>query len=166
MNNILRGKIIMQKLLKHFVRLAAIAIILMLTNLSVSAAWPYNQFYPNCYVGNYSTYSQESIPYYALYPPVYYSYPVARTYGLYPFAYYAEAAPSQSVAIEPKMVRNSFVEQKSVEEPKLLSQQPLRIVNPFVEQAGVSNQVQKASWEKAISVKPKVIYPSKGTSAS
>ena len=30
---------------------------------------------------------QQRIPYYALYPPVYYSYPVARTYGYSPFAY-------------------------------------------------------------------------------
>ncbi len=29
----------------------------------------------------------DRIPYYALYPPVYYSYPVARTYGYSPFAY-------------------------------------------------------------------------------
>src|SRR5262245_12087464 len=27
------------------------------------------------------------LPYYALYPPVYYSYPVPRTYGYSPFAY-------------------------------------------------------------------------------
>jgi hypothetical protein len=32
-------------------------------------------------------YNQPRIPYYALYPPVYYSYPVPRTYGYSPFAY-------------------------------------------------------------------------------
>ena len=32
-------------------------------------------------------YNQPRIPYYALYPPVYYSYPVARPYGFSPFAY-------------------------------------------------------------------------------
>jgi hypothetical protein len=35
----------------------------------------------NQFGGNYR------IPYYALFPPVYYSYPVARTYGYSPFAY-------------------------------------------------------------------------------
>jgi hypothetical protein len=45
----------------------------------------------------------ERIPYYALYPPVYYSYPVARTYGYSPFAYppgtmTPQAAPSAAAA--------------------------------------------------------------------
>jgi hypothetical protein len=31
--------------------------------------------------------NQRQIPYYALFPPVYYSYPVPRTYGYSPFAY-------------------------------------------------------------------------------
>jgi hypothetical protein len=37
--------------------------------------------------GNGGGINQPSIPYYALYPPVYYSFPVARTYGYSPFAY-------------------------------------------------------------------------------
>jgi len=32
-------------------------------------------------------FNQPRIPYYALYPPVYYSFPVARPYGFSPFAY-------------------------------------------------------------------------------
>ena len=48
---------------------------------------------PGCYggyVGGYGTsglYTQYSIPYFALHPPVYYSYPVPRTYGYSPWAY-------------------------------------------------------------------------------
>ena len=44
------------------------------------------------------------IPYYALYPPVYYSYPVPRTYGYSPFAYppgtMTPAAPQKVAAVE------------------------------------------------------------------
>lgn len=35
----------------------------------------------------YNLYGGESIPYYSMYPPVYYSAPVPRTYGYSPFAY-------------------------------------------------------------------------------
>jgi hypothetical protein len=156
----------MQKLLNRAFQLSII-IILMFTCLSVSAGWPYDQFNYGWYLGDYySNYSQESVPYYALHPPVYYSYPVARTYGLYPFPYYLETTPCQPVVLEPKMVMNSYVGQQPLEEPKLLSQQPLRIANPFVEQTEVSSQVKKVNWENPILVKPKVVYPSKLTSAS
>jgi hypothetical protein len=156
----------MQKLLNRAIQ-SAIIIILMLSCLSVSAGWPYHQFNCGWYLGDYySTYSQESVPYYALHPPVYYSYPVARTYGLYPFPYYVEATPCHPVAIEPKMVMNGYMGQQPLEEPKLLSQQPLRIANPFVEQTEVSSQVKKANWENPILIKPKVVYPSKLTSAN
>ena len=35
----------------------------------------------------YTGYSSEYVPYYAMHPPVYYSYPVPRPYGYSPFAY-------------------------------------------------------------------------------
>jgi hypothetical protein len=37
--------------------------------------------------GWYPLYSRDHIPYYALHPPVYYSYPVPRAYGWSPWAY-------------------------------------------------------------------------------
>ena len=59
-----------------------------------------------------SAVNQPTIPYYAMFPPVYYSYPVARTYGYSPFAYppgtrTPEAAPKVG-AVE---YRNPFVPQ-------------------------------------------------------
>jgi hypothetical protein len=46
----------------------------------------------------------DRIPYYALYPPVYYSYPVPRTYGYSPFAYppgtITPAAPPRVAAVD------------------------------------------------------------------
>jgi hypothetical protein len=126
---------------------------------SASAEWP-------CYGcwgwnGYYSTYSQESIPYFALNPPVYYSYPVARTYGLYPFPYIPESTPSSYANyVEPKLVMNKYVESpvKSVS-VSLNESQALRITNPFVVQAGDSNSVKKVNWEKLKSIEPKVVFP-------
>jgi hypothetical protein len=37
--------------------------------------------------GSCSWYTREYVPYYAMHPPVYYSYPVPRAYGWSPFAY-------------------------------------------------------------------------------
>jgi hypothetical protein len=122
-----------------------------------------------CYCNDwyYSTYSQESVPFYALHPPVYYSYPVARTYGLYPFPYAADFAESYSFStpVEPKMVINRFVDQKA-EKTALYTPQPLRIENPFVIRTNESNSVQRANLENGEAVKPRVIYPSKLASAN
>lgn len=154
----------MRKILfKQCIRFVAIALVLIATSVSASASWPYCCSYSGWYGGNgyYSNYSQESVPYYAVNPPVYYSYPVARTYGLYPFPYSAEVATATcpAVAPEPKLVINRFVEQKLTADSNSFERQPLRITNPFVAQSKESNPVKKASWENSTSVTPKVIYP-------
>lgn len=61
-----------------------------------------------------SVYAIERRPYFALHPPVYYSYPVARTYGLLPYPY----LPSPVI--------------RDVRRPV-----PQRIVNPYVVESGV-----------------------------
>jgi hypothetical protein len=155
-----------KRLFKSGVELAVILLVLVATSVSASAYWPYFSTFGGWYGGAeyYSTYSQESVPYYALNPPVYYSYPVARTYGLYPFPYYAEAPAYPVAAVEPLLVVNRFVDQKQVAESDTISRQPLRITNPFVEQAPDSNSVKQASWEESKTVKPKVVYPIKVSS--
>ena len=156
-----------KKILQCGVEMAISALVLITTSVSATANWSYGSPYHGWYGGNgyYSNYCQESVPYYALNPPVYYSYHVARTYGLYPFPYYADATPSPAVAIEPKLVINKYVEQKLTAESDSLERQPLRIANPFVEQPAESKSVEKASWDNSKTVKPKVIYPIKLTSA-
>jgi hypothetical protein len=146
-------------------KIVLIILALITISSSASAFWPYQGGYNGWYGGDvyYSNYSQESVPYYALHPPVYYSYPVARTYGLYPFPYYADTPISPSATVEPKLVINSFVEQQTTQSITT-EQQPLRILNPFVEQPEDSKSVKKASWERPVSVKTKVIYPLKMTS--
>lgn len=82
----------------------------------------------------------EHVPYYSLYPPVYYSMPVPRTYGYSPFAYPpGYMTPEVDILPEPKTIINPHASQKS--EPtkaKVLdgrtTQAPKLILNPFVEQ--------------------------------
>ncbi len=92
--------------------------------------------------GNTGVY-MERIPYYALYPPVYYSYPVARTYGYSPFAYPPGTMTPQSAPAAAAMFRNPYVKpqqpvaaeavDKSVDRGR---RGPVRIaqtyINPFV----------------------------------
>src|SRR4029078_11634333 len=62
--------------------------------------------------GGYAMYGHEGLlPHYALYPPVYYSLPVPRTYGYSPFAY-------------PPTVMTPEV--------SMGDEQPLEIINPYV----------------------------------
>jgi len=59
----------------------------------------------------------EKLPYFALFPPVYYSYPVRRTYGYSPFASLPEYTISETTRVElqetrhvePLFIRNPFV---------------------------------------------------------
>ncbi|MBN1853423.1 MAG: hypothetical protein JW829_11890 [Pirellulales bacterium] len=84
------------------------------------------------------------IPYFAAYPPVYYSYPIPRPYGYSPFAYPPGTQTPEIVEepIQPETIINPYVEQPekdaslkdadtgkvtSVRQPK-----PLIIINPFV----------------------------------
>ena len=46
-------------------------------------------------------------PYFALHPPVYYSHPVARAYGLSPFAH--RRAPLMATSTAPHIIENPFV---------------------------------------------------------
>lgn len=84
----------------------------------------------------YSIYSQDTIPYFALHPPVYYSRPVSRPYGMSPFAY-----PPGSVLppfAQPQMVLNSYVTQGDALPPATPPSPPPMpkiIENPFFNEA-------------------------------
>lgn len=91
----------------------------------------------NYYGGNYR------VPYYALFPPVYYSYPVPRTYGYSPFAYppgtVTPAAAPQTAAVE---YINPYVDQpgstpskETSTADKTASTAPRMYLNPYVKQA-------------------------------
>jgi hypothetical protein len=84
----------------------------------------------------------DNLPYFALHPPVYYSYPVPRTYGYSPFAYPPNVmTPDVVVQTAPVTVMNPYVPssgEKTTEgnEDRAAAikaqPEPLVIVNPFV----------------------------------
>jgi hypothetical protein len=54
-------------------------------------------------------YERDHIPFYALHPPVYYSYPIARAYGWTPFAYSPDAVILPLDEGGAKQIINPFV---------------------------------------------------------
>ena len=98
----------------------------------------------------------QKIPYFAAYPPVYYSQPVARSYGYSPFAYPPGTRTPEIVSepIEPETIINPYVEQpakdagtqknSTKDKDKVTSTPqptPLVIMNPFVESSAPLVQV-------------------------
>jgi hypothetical protein len=84
-----------------------------------------------------------NLPYFALHPPVYYSYPVPRPYGYSPFAYLPNMMTPDVMAGSPPLeIINPYVpssKNERTEEPKAdtkaaVSRQPepLVIINPYV----------------------------------
>ncbi|MEX0939486.1 MAG: hypothetical protein WDZ59_16605 [Pirellulales bacterium] len=84
--------------------------------------------------------SNRQIPYFALHPPVYYSYPVPRTYGYSPFAY-PPTVMTPEVEPEPLTVENTFLPQPAQPEEEATDRstestrkpEPLVVFNPYVE---------------------------------
>ena len=138
-------------------------------------------FFASSYVSP-GVYGGENLPYYALFPPVYYSYPVRAPYGTspfaqvpYPYAGYgytgvdscAAAAPSPvAPSPSPKLVKNPYVLSGDPVETPVVAQsapKPLRIVNPFV--AGASGSGSSAASRPTVlptsvaTVSPQVDYP-------
>jgi len=83
----------------------------------------------------YAQYGHEHIPYFALHPPVYYSYIVPRPYGYSPFAY-PFGSPTPEIDFSPP---------KAEKKPE-----PKTMTNPYV------TEVSHA--ESAAQAEPKVIY--------
>ena len=116
-------------------------------SIANSQCWGgYFPYAPACWNSGYSnSYVSESVPYFALHPPVYYSYRVARTYGFSPFAY----PPCLSIiAAEP--IRNAGRQNTY---PTAQKPEPLMVVNPFVEQSDDSDVT------KPTDRRPQVVYP-------
>ena len=85
----------------------------------------------------------QNLPYFALHPPVYYSYPVPRTYGYSPFAYGPEIMTPEVVEeSKPVTIDNPYVPRKNAApvEAKATDRsastastpEPLVITNPYV----------------------------------
>lgn len=90
-------------------------------------------------------------PYFALHPPVYYSQPIARTYGYSPFAYPGSVRTPEIVApaASAKTITNPHVtptKAKKVQSLNLTSTQ-LEIINPFVTDSSTKMVTVEAAIE-------------------
>ena len=100
------------------------------------AQYPGGCLYPYNYGSVYGSYGRGLPPYFSLFPPVYYSCPVPRTYGYSPFAYPA-GTPTPEIQIEQvqaKLMVNPFVPRGEVTKPAAdqTTGGPYTLVNPFV----------------------------------
>ncbi len=94
----------------------------------------------------------DNVPYYAAFPPVYYSLPVPRSYGYSPFAYPPGVMTPEVVVSEPLAIENPYFsgtsgtaatgETRPATQPKAdqttaapVNVRPAVIVNPYVERA-------------------------------
>jgi len=91
--------------------------------------------------------SWEELPYYALYPPVYYRGVVPRTYGSNPTAYLGDVEASEPPASQPLVVINQYVAQTAgvVAPANGRVPAPLLITNPFVKPKPSSDAKEKPS---------------------
>ena len=114
--------------------LLAIAV---LPNVATAAHGPYfawGGFAPWTYVPR-TVYTMERRPYFAVNPPVYYSYPVARPYGHYPFPYLLAPPSRNVVAPQPVVVRNPYVPEPTTAklQPQLELPARVQVVYPAAE---------------------------------
>jgi hypothetical protein len=119
---------------------------------SASSAHAQFGFGPGAYGLGFFNYgnNQPRIPYYALYPPVYYSYPVARTYGYSPFAY-PPGTPTPELA-QPAAaieIRNPYVPSPSPPRPQPTADRsaaaPRMYYNPYVAKARSAGSAELAA---------------------
>jgi hypothetical protein len=84
--------------------------------------------------GPYNLYIQDTPPFYAMYPPVYYSQPMSRSYGWSPFAYPPGVPTPQNRVTAPQGVPTSLAyESNAAPAPAdVVAPTPLTIENPFV----------------------------------
>lgn len=141
--------------------LGMVAAVLMLSGVEARAQWG-SMGYGFGYYGNSFTAGtvvppanlQDRVPYFSLYPPVYYSYPVPRPYGYSPFAYPGWTPTPHAEAAEPRTIVNPYLlddrarpaepkspgaaaparpgSQKQAAVSRHKTTGPLRIVNPFL----------------------------------
>jgi hypothetical protein len=104
------------------------------TGKSAQAQSPY---LPGCwwpYIGGYTSSSWEQLPYFAVFPPVYYQGVTPRTYGYSPFAYAAEAPWSGTSCAAPLVVINQYVARNAARQAPAGTAPPAPpiIKNPYV----------------------------------
>jgi hypothetical protein len=140
-----------------------VAIVAVVTNSPAVASDPYSGQH---YLSRYSPYPADLSrlygsgaipvpPYFSLHPPVYYSRPVARTYGYSPWAYPPQTKTPDVAPRTPKVIQNKFVPPTKDGTTKAAKHRvaaaPVRILNPFV--------TDVAAMAKSSAGHAKIIYP-------
>ncbi len=133
-----------------------------LTNQSVQAEHPCYGLHGQHALGfNRLNANARVLPYFALYPPVYYSQSVPRPYGYSPFALPPGVLPVEPVAapeVKSAMIINPFFRSSDEQNGKAADEVALKskskmIVNPFAPQpaAAANEQVAKNLKDRATS---------------
>ena len=79
--------------------------------------------------------NQPTLPYFSLYPPVYYSHPVPRTYGYSPFAYPPGVMTPDVAPQTGTLYMNPYVPQSKEAQPVVDRTAAKTYYNPYVQQA-------------------------------
>ena len=120
------------------------------------AQWGW-QGYPTWYARNvYSVYDQDRLPYFSLHPPVYYSYPVPRTYGYSPFAYPEYVMTPEIAATESEIIVNPYYDQApTTDSPKARTPAP-KIAPPTRQPMSLPNKrtTVKPGADRSAAVSP------------
>ena len=139
--------------------LLAVLVICWLPNTATAGCGPY---FPHQAVSPWvyltpNVYVDQRPPYFALFPPVYYSHPVRRPYVYSPCAYLPGRMPPKIKPRPPLVIRNPYVTRQPGAMPGLDRERrvPLRIINPHVVQLGDAGAPPGAVMPR----QPQVVYP-------
>jgi hypothetical protein len=95
--------------------------------------WSPLSYYYGDYVRLYSSSRIPVPPYFALHPPVYYSYPVPRPYGYSPYAYPPGTKTPELAPPRPAVILNDYAPRSQPVRQKegRIASAPVRIANPY-----------------------------------
>jgi len=124
-------------------------VVVLAIGASAQAQGPYCGGYGYCGInfpfGLYGS-RVEDVPYFSMFPPVYYSMPVPRTYGWSPFAYPPGTMTPEVEPPAPQDISNPYVPQSNESKPvqptsahtaSYRVHQPQVLINPFVKSEGI-----------------------------
>jgi hypothetical protein len=103
------------------------------TLVEAQSPYPYTVYSFGDSGWGYTGYVREHVPYFAMNPPVYYSYPVARAYGFSPYAYLPTTRTPELAPLQPAVFQNPYVTSSSGDGPyaERSRVKPFRARNPY-----------------------------------
>jgi hypothetical protein len=87
-------------------------------------------------------------PYFSMFPPVYYSFPVARTYGYSPFAYPPGYVTPEGERMQAKEVSNPYAPRRPASATgDRTAAMPKEVLNPYVRQKAAASLAARPEME-------------------